>query len=196
MNMKIVDSELNGFEEVELQDTMIDMLQESYDVYEKENKPFLLECSFDEYFVALQEIWYIDRKIGEGIICGSTAYVLNDETRPVFEELFKIAQRNIEIEQCDDTSFEIIMKMTKEEYKETYDVSDFEIEKAYNEAVRNFDTNDFRMFDKEYTLEEFEERAEFGEKAYIDGCAYYKVRNNVDGEPYTIYFEDGDLRIL
>lgn len=175
---------------------MIDMLQESYDVYEEECKPFLLECSFDEYFVELQEIWDENGKIGEGIICGSTAYILNDETRPVFEELFKIAQENIEIEQCEDTAFQIVMGMTKEEYNETYNVSDLEIEKAYIEAVRNFDTNDFRMFDEEYTLEEFEERAEFGEKANIDGCAYYKVRNNVDGEPYTIYFEEGDLRIL
>ena len=97
--MKIVEKKLNSFERVELQDKMIDMLEESYNIYEEECKPFLLECSFDEYFVELQEIWNEDEKIGNGIKCGSTAYILNDETRPDFEELFKIAQGNIEIEQ-------------------------------------------------------------------------------------------------
>ena len=105
--MKIVEKKLNSFERVELQDMMIDMLQESYDTCPDDSKSFYDDCQFDDYFDfgrGLQEIWNEDEKIGEGIICGSTAYILNDETRPDFEELFEIARGNIEIEQCDDTA--------------------------------------------------------------------------------------------
>lgn len=94
--MKIVDKKLNSFERVELQDMMIDMLQESYDTCPDDSKSFYDDCQFDDYFGGgLQEIWNEEGKVGEGIDCISTQYVLNEETREDFEELFEIAKNNL-----------------------------------------------------------------------------------------------------
>ena len=118
-----------------------------------------------------------DREMVEDYIRNNFDYELND--------------------QCDELSFEILFGMEKEEYKEMYRLSDKEVEQAYNEREYGFNTNDFKSFDEEYkNVEEFMERSEFGEKACIDGITYYKVRNQVDDEPYTIYFEDGKMEIL
>jgi hypothetical protein len=103
----------------------------------------------------------------------------------------------IEHSKCDETLFEIVMGMSKEDYKQQEELHDFEVEDAFNEAERNFNTREFMdVSDCTAGIEDFEENAEFGQKAYIDGVTYYKVRNSVDEEPYTIYFEDEHLEIL
>ena len=103
----------------------------------------------------------------------------------------------VEHSKCDETLFEIVMGMSKEDYKQQEELHDFEVEDAFNEAERNFNTREFRdVSDCTADIEDFQENAEFGQKAYIDGVTYYKVRNSVDEEPYTIYFEDEHLEIL
>lgn len=103
----------------------------------------------------------------------------------------------VEHSKCDETLFEIVMGMSKEDYKQQEELHDFDVEDAFNDAERNFNTREFRdVSDCTAGIEDFEENAEFGQKAYIDGVTYYKVRNVVDEEPYTIYFEDEHLEIL
>lgn len=114
-----------------------------------------------------------------------------------FEEESVWSAKLLEFEKCDETLFEIVMGMSKEDYKQQEELHDFEVEEAFNEAEHNFDTYEFRDVSDCITgIEDFEENAEFGQKAYIDGVTYYKMRNRVDGEPYTIYFEDEHLEIL
>lgn len=114
-----------------------------------------------------------------------------------FEEESVWSAKLLEFEKCDETLFEIVMGMSKEDYKQQEELHDFEVEVAFNDAERNFNSRDFRdVSDCTAGIEDFEENAEFGQKAYIDGVTYYKVRNSVDEEPYTIYFEDEHLEIL
>ncbi len=99
---------------------------------------------------------------------------------------------------CDETLFEILFQMPKDEYKEMYRMSDAEIERKYKEAEYQFSDREFKdVTDSTSDIEDFEENAEFGEKAYFDGVTYYKVRNAVEDMAYVIYFdENGNLMHL
>lgn len=70
------------------------------------------------------------------------------------------------------------------------------LEDSVHQMTQEFDTSEFRNVESS-NIEDFMENAEFGSKSYIDDTTYYKVRNNVDNEPYTIYFdENGEMKIL
>lgn len=70
------------------------------------------------------------------------------------------------------------------------------LEDSISQMTRNFDTSEFREVESS-NIEDFVENAEFGTKSYIDDNYYYKVRNQVNYEPYTIYFDENDgMKIL
>ena len=97
-----------------------------------------------------------------------------------------------------ETMFELVMNRTIEDYKNGHELYDYQVANAYYNALYSFDSSDFRdITDVTDDIEDFMENAEFGQKAWIDGVLYFKVRNHVDNEPYVIYFtDDNELEIL
>lgn len=103
----------------------------------------------------------------------------------------------IEHDKCDETLFHILMGMDKDDFKKQEELFDFEVEVAFEKKVRGFDARAFRDVSFCTTdILDFLETAEIGQSAYIDGVTYYKVRDCVTDEPYAVYFDDDDMRIL
>lgn len=144
-----------------------------------ENNPKWFDFLVDKADYNLLAILYAD------VLTNYVSYSVNDT---VFEIL-----HGISVTEC-------IKTYIVDTYFEDLPVSEDDINVTLEDSVRQmtqrFDTSEFRTVESS-NIEDFMENAAFGSKSYINDTYFYKVRNQVDNDPYTIYFdENGEMKIL
>lgn len=110
MKTYIIIENINTILHNELRDFMQNAIHESMNALDSHDANILWyeDCTMDEYFAEWTEIWDEDEneRIGDGIDTIAHKFVLNDDTRPDFENAF---------EQARDTAFEEYMKKLGDE---------------------------------------------------------------------------------
>ena len=106
MKTSIIINNINGQQFNELRDFMQNAIRESMNALDSHDAEIILwyeNCTMDDYFAEWTEIWDEDEneRIGDGIDTIAHKFVLNDDTRPDFENAF---------EQARDAAFEEYMK--------------------------------------------------------------------------------------
>lgn len=89
---------INAIEKEQICNMFADWIEESMncvmDSYE--NLEWYESCDFDDYFAELQEIYTDqDELVGEGLDFISFKVVVNEETKPILEELFESAREKV-----------------------------------------------------------------------------------------------------
>lgn len=110
--MERIKTTINAIEKEQICNMFADWIEESMtcvmDSYE--NLEWYENCEFDDYFTELQEIYTDqDELVGEGLDFVSFKVVVNEETKPILEELFESAREkvyDIKMEQFADAFWE------------------------------------------------------------------------------------------
>ena len=89
---------INAIEKEQICNMFADWIEESMtcvmDSYE--SLEWYESCDFDDYFTELQEIYTDqDELVGEGLDFISFKVVVNEETKPILEELFESAREKV-----------------------------------------------------------------------------------------------------
>ena len=119
MKTTIITENINSLQFIELRDCMQQCIEESMKALDSRDAESLMwyeDCSMNDYFYELQEIYDDGTRVGEGIDTNSHSFVLNDDTRIDFENAF---------EQARDAAFESVMKDLGEKIEDFYE-NDFE----------------------------------------------------------------------
>lgn len=139
-----------------------------------------LSSEMDAYFKNQMEL------LANEIICNTS-----------FKPFEVFVNGNVEIYAYEDDEDKV--KETYEDYctQIAEGISEYEGLRCFETQDRGYDETQFRdITGVTDDIEDFEENAEFGQKALIDGTVFYKVYDEKSKNAYTVYYLEGVLKTV